>query len=47
MGQQLDAQGWGVQQAGQGESVAGHVQQAPGPKLRDPASDVIQQRWRE
>ncbi|GFH20271.1 hypothetical protein HaLaN_17363 [Haematococcus lacustris] len=44
---QLDAQGWGVQQAGLGQGAAGQGQQAPGPKLHDPASDVIQQRWRE
>ncbi|GFH23977.1 hypothetical protein HaLaN_21683 [Haematococcus lacustris] len=44
---QLDAQGWGVQQAGLGEGAAGQGQQAPGPKLHDPANDVIQQRWRE
>ncbi|GFH23978.1 hypothetical protein HaLaN_21685 [Haematococcus lacustris] len=44
---QLDAQGWGVQQAGLGEGAACQGQQAPGPKLHDPANDVIQQRWRE
>ncbi|GFH26482.1 hypothetical protein HaLaN_24639 [Haematococcus lacustris] len=44
---QLDAQGWGVQQVGQGEGAAGQGQQAPGPKLHDPASDVIQQLWQE
>ncbi|GFH24661.1 hypothetical protein HaLaN_22496 [Haematococcus lacustris] len=44
---QLDAQGWEVHQAGLGEGVAGQGQLAPGPKLHDPASDVIQQRWRE
>ncbi|GFH28580.1 hypothetical protein HaLaN_27092 [Haematococcus lacustris] len=44
---QLDAQGWDVQQAGQGEGAAGQGQQAPRAKLHDPASDVILQRWRE
>ncbi|KAJ9531789.1 hypothetical protein QJQ45_021938 [Haematococcus lacustris] len=45
--EQLDAQGWDVQQAGLREGAAGQGQQAPGTKLHDPASDVIQQRWRE
>ncbi|GFH25375.1 hypothetical protein HaLaN_23325 [Haematococcus lacustris] len=44
---QLDAQGWDMQQTGLGEGAAGQGQQAPGPKLHDPASNVIQQRWRE
>ncbi|GFH22755.1 hypothetical protein HaLaN_20267 [Haematococcus lacustris] len=44
---QLDTQGWGVQQVGQGEGAAGQGQQAPGPKLHGAASDVTQQRWRE
>ncbi|KAJ9533913.1 hypothetical protein QJQ45_027002 [Haematococcus lacustris] len=44
---QLDAQGWDVQQVGLGEGAASQGQQAPGPKLHDPAGDVIQQRWRE